>query len=313
MARLLPVLAVSATGGLVLGSWWFSPYTLSVMVSVLMFVALTSAWSIFSGHTRYLSFATVAFFGMGSYTTAVLGNRLPLPVVILLGGAIASVVALLSGLVVLRLKGPYFAVFTFGMAELTLHSVLWWEINVTGTIGRILKPVPTTTIYYYLLGIAAATVSLAFLLSRSRVGLALTSIGEDEGKAETLGINATYYKIVAFALSASIMGMVGAAIAPRWTYLDPHIAFNPLISFQVIIMALIGGARRVEGPVLGALLLSVVSEFLLVEFRYIYLIMLGSLVIAAVLFMPGGLSGELEKLARRWSRPHSRKNYGGAR
>lgn len=298
MKWLLPPVAVAV---LAAAPWLLSAYRVSVVVSVLMFVALTSAWNLFSGTTRYLSFATVAFFGIGSYTTAVAGASLPYPVVILLAGAIALVLALLAGLVVLRLQGPYFAVFTFGMTGLILHAVLWFEINIGGTIGRILRPVDTTTIYYYLLAIAVGTVALAYFLSRSRVGLALTSIGEDEGKAETLGVNTTYYKVGAFMVSAAIMAMVGATIAPRWTYLDPHIAFNPLISFQVIIMALIGGTRRVEGPVLGAVVLALVSEILLVEFRYVYLIILGSLLIAAILFLPAGLSGELAKLRRRLS------------
>ena len=165
----------------------------------------------------------------------------------LCGGALAAVIALLLGGVVLRLKGPYFAVFTFGMAELMRHTVLWWEITVSGTIGRLLRPVPNDVMYFSLLGLTAATVWLSVVLARSRIGLALASIGEDEGKAETLGINVTYYKVMAFVLSAALMGLVGAVIAPRWTYVDPHIAFNPLISFQVIIMALLGGPTALPG------------------------------------------------------------------
>ena len=302
MSRLRFVLILLLAAGLVSTPWLFSAYIVSVLMAVLMFVILTLAWSVFSGYTRYLSFATVAFFGIGAYTTAVLGSRLPLPVVILCGGALAAVIALLLGGVVLRLKGPYFAVFTFGMAELMRHTVLWWEITISGTIGRLLRPVPNDVMYFSLLGLTAATVWLSVVLARSRIGLALASIGEDEGKAETLGINVTYYKVMAFVLSAALMGLVGAVIAPRWTYVDPHIAFNPLISFQVIIMALLGGTYRVAGPVLGALVLAVVSEVLLVEFRYVYLILLGSLLIATVLYMPHGLAGELVKLGQRWDR-----------
>lgn len=119
--------------------------------------------------------------------------------------------------------------------------------GVTGTVGRLLlNPPSTVMLYYRVLGVAALAVAIAVWLPRGRWGIALVGIGADEERAETLGIDTTRIKITVFALSAACMGAVGGAMAPRWTYLDPHV-FNPLASFQTVIMALLGGATTVVG------------------------------------------------------------------
>jgi branched-chain amino acid transport system permease protein len=199
--------------------------------------------------------------------------------------------ALLVGALALRLRGPYFAVFTFGLAELAKHSLIWYETGVTGTVGRlILTPPEPWTLYYTILCLAGLAVLTAIALRRSRWGYALAGIGADEERAETLGIDTTRVKIGTFALSAAFMGAVGAAMAPRWTYLDPQV-FNPLVSFQAVIMALVGGAATVVGPVVGAVFLGLVSELFLLRFRYVYMLALGLTLIAAVLLFPSGLAG----------------------
>ena len=143
------------------------------------------------------------------------------------------------------------------------------------------------------------------LVRRSRWGLALLAIGGDEERAEVLGVRPTGVKVAVFALSAALMGATGAAIVPRWTYIDPHIAFNPLISFQVIIMALLGGVSRPAGPVVGAVVLGLLSELFLLQFRYVYMIVLGAVLILVVLGLPHGIMGwrsqeRTEELVRRW-------------
>jgi branched-chain amino acid transport system permease protein len=201
------------------------------------------------------------------------------------------VLALVVGSLALRLRGPYFAVFTFGLAELVKHSLIWYETSVTGTIGRlIMDPPGALALYYTVLGVAAAAVVTAAVLRRSRWGLALVGIGADEERAETLGIDTVRVKIVTFALSASFLGAVGAAMAPRWTYLDPQV-FSPLVSFQTVIMALVGGAASLWGPVLGAAFLGLAAEILLVRFRYLYMMGLGLTLIVVVLLLPQGLAG----------------------
>ena len=271
------------------------PYYRSLALAILADVALAVSWAFFSGPTRYLSLATGAFFGAGAYVTALLASRAPWPLPVLAGAAMAGAMALVVGALALRLRGPYFAVFTFGLAELAKHTLIWYETGVTGTVGRLLlSPPGPLALYYTVLGVAALSVTTALLLRRSRWGYALIGIGADEERAETLGINTTLVKIGTFAVSAAFAGAVGAAMAPRWTYLDPQV-FNPLVSFQTVIMALLGGATTVIGPVLGAVFLGILSETLLLKFRYFYMLSLGLVLIAVVLLLPAGLAGLLRK------------------
>lgn len=271
--------------------WLVSNYQRSLLLAILADVVLAVSWAFFSGPTRYLSLATGAFFGAGAYATAVIGGRLLWPLPVLAGAALGAAMALLVGLLALRLRGPYFAVFTFGLAELTKHVLIWYETSVTGTVGRLLLSPPSAIVLYYtVLALAALAVGTALALRRSRWGYALIGIGEDEERAQTLGIDTTRVKVGTFALSAAFMGAVGAAMAPRWTYLDPQV-FNPLVSFQTVIMALVGGAATVVGPVVGAVFLGLASELFLLRFRYVYMLALGLTLIAAVLLFPSGLAG----------------------
>ena len=267
------------------------PYYRSLALAILADVGLAVAWAFFSGPTRYLSLATGAFFGAGAYTTAVVLGRLPWPLPVLAAAAVAAAMALLVGTLALRLRGPYFAVFTFGLAELAKHTLIWFETSITGTMGRLLlSPPGPVALYYTVLAVAALAVTTAVALPRSRWGVALIGIGADEERAETLGIDTTRVKIGVFALSAAFMGAIGGAMAPRWTYLDPQV-FNPLVSFQTVIMALLGGPATVAGPILGAVFLGLLSEILLVKFRYLYMLTLGLVLIVVVLVLPGGLAG----------------------
>jgi branched-chain amino acid transport system permease protein len=284
-----------AAGGLLLAllaaPQLVSPYYRSLALAILADVTLTVSWAFFSGPTRYLSLATGAFFGAGAYTTAVIGSRLLWPFPVAIGAVVAASMALVVGALALRLRGPYFAIFTFGLAELAKHTLIWYETSVTGTVGRLLlKPPEPATLYYTVLVLAVLAVSTAILLRRSRWGHALVGIGADEERAETLGIDTTRVKVGTFALSAAFMGAAGAAMAPRWTYLDPQV-FNPLVSFQTVIMALVGGATSIAGPVVGAVFLGLASEILLVRFRYFYMLGLGLTLIVVVLALPSGLVG----------------------
>lgn len=285
-------LAWAALGAaLVVAPQVLAPYYRSLVLAILADVGLAVAWAFFSGPTRYLSLATGAFFGAGAYTTAVVMARLPWPLPVLAAAGVAAAMALLVGTLALRLRGPYFAVFTFGLAELAKHTLIWFETSITGTVGRLLlSPPGPVTLYYTVLAVAGLAVATAMALPRARWGVALIGIGADEERAETLGIDTTRVKIGVFALSAAFMGAVGGAMAPRWTYIDPQV-FNPLVSFQTVIMALLGGPATVAGPILGAVFLGLLSEILLVKFRYLYMLSLGLVLIGVVLLLPAGLSG----------------------
>jgi branched-chain amino acid transport system permease protein len=218
--------------------WVASEFLSSVALGCLMYIALATSWSLFCGATRYLSLATSAFFGLGAYASAVLLDVLPWPLVILGGGAIASAVALLMGAAVLHLRGTYFAVLTFGMTELIRHALTFVEKQVSGTVGRVLTEVPSNeTVYLTVLAIAVLAIATAMAVKRSRFGLALAGIGADEQRAQTLGVDTRRVKIAGFALTAAFAGAVGAAMAVRWTYIEPAAVFSPFIGFQTVLIA----------------------------------------------------------------------------
>jgi len=271
--------------------WLIGEFLLSLALVSLMYVALATSWSLFSGATRYLSLATSAFFGLGAYASAMLVESAPWPLVILAGAGVAALLAAAMGAVLLHLRGTYFAVLTFGMAELVRHAVTHFEKQVTGTVGRVLIEVPSNqAVYLTVLAIAAASMLAAWLVRRSRFGMALRAIGSDEQRAQTLGVAVRPTKIAGFALAAAFAGATGAALSVRWTYIDPPAVFNAFIVFQTVLIALIGGAGSLVGPAVAAVVFSVASEILRLQFPYAYMVILGLLLVLAVLYLPDGLA-----------------------
>ncbi|MGD8229045.1 MAG: branched-chain amino acid ABC transporter permease [Desulfobacteraceae bacterium] len=296
LGLLLFIFALLATSPL------YAPdYTVILLTSILMYIVITVSWTMFSGPTGYISLASAAFFGVGIYASAILGRALPLPVVICIGGLASFCLALLVGALTLRLRGIYFVMFTFGLVELLLHFILWWEVNITGTTGRVVPSVGNTTVYYLMLIIFVLLVLTAYFIRHSKFGLALQSIGEYEEAAAHRGINVTALKTITFALSAFFMGAAGAIMATRWTYIDPRIAFNPLISFMPVLMAIFGGMGQLYGPVIGAAIFTYLEEFLVTRFPYYYMLIFGIIMLIAILYMPGGLVGLIQKLWKRIS------------
>jgi branched-chain amino acid transport system permease protein len=244
------------------------------------------------GATRYVSLGTSAFFGLGAYVCAWSLTALPWPLVVTGGAVVAAAFAGLAGLAILHLRGTYFAVLTFGMSELVRHAITYGEKQYAGTVGRVLTVAPSNrTVYYTVLVIAAAAVVVAVLVRASRFGLALNGIGADEQRAQTLGVPTRWVKIAGFALSGAFAGAVGAAMAVRWTYIDPASVFNPFIGLHTVLIAMVGGAASLSGPLLAAVVFSLLAEFLRLQFPYVYLVLLGLLLIVAVLYLPRGLAG----------------------
>ena len=295
------VISAAALLGLaLLPRWLTDEYYLSLMISILMYCVLATAWALFSGPTRYISLATVAFFGMGAYVTAVFGESLPWVAVLGIAAGVGLVMALIVGLSTLRLSGVYFVIFSFGLAELVKQLVTWWEVNITKDLGRyVFVEITQLDIYWQLLAMLALVLALRALINRSRLGLALRVIGEDETVATHVGINTTTAKLLLFAVSAVFITVTGAIMAPRWTYIDPSIAFAPAVSFQTLIMALLGGAGALFGPILGAVPLVLLFEYLAANFPNHFSILLGLVFIVIVYFIPQGLSGVLARLLGR--------------
>ena len=294
-----------------------SEFIVSMALTCLMYVALSSSWGLFCGSTRYMSLATSAFFGVGAYTSAVFLGQLSWAESIALGAALSAVVAVVMGLAVLHLRGTYFAVLTFGMTELIMYAVIYFEKRFSGTVGRVLTVVPENdVIYLTVLLLAVLAVLASIVLRRSRFGLALMGIGADEQRAQTLGVNTRLIKTAGFALTAAFGGAVGAAMAVRWTYIDPHTVFNPFIGFQTVLIALIGGAVTLWGPLIAAIVFSVLAETLRLQFPQIYMMSLGLLLILCVLYLPGGLASlrgstftDWWQDSRQWWRQLGRKEH----
>jgi len=286
--------------------FYVSTYTVILATAILMYIILTESWVLFSGPTGYISLAPAAFFGVGIYTAAILGMHLPLPVVVVIGGLASSCLALLVGALTLRLRGIYFAIFTFGLVEFMKHLLLWYEIKFTGTRGRFVVLVDNNTIYYMMLAILVVLLLTTYLIRRSRYGLALRSIGEDEEAAAHTGVNVTAVKVITFAISASFMGAAGAIIATRWTYVDPYIAFDPLFSFMPVLMAIFGGMGQFYGPILGAAAFAYLEEVLITKFPYYYMLLFGVILLITILYLPNGLVGLIQRLQKGgWGRRHA--------
>jgi branched-chain amino acid transport system permease protein len=282
-----------ALGAIVLAlvPFYSSGYVMSVFILLYANIALATAWSFFSGATRYISLATAAFFGIGIYVLAVMHVYVSVWLALAAAAIVGFLVALVVGLSTLRLRGVYFVVFTFGLTEL-IHQVLnWWEVKINHTVSRfIFTDVSNVAIYHTLLFVTLVTIVGSWFVSQSRLGFALRAIGEDETVARHAGINTTLVKVVCFALSASVMALVGATLALRYPYIDASIAFNSTWSFQVLIAALLGGAGRVWGPAIGAIPLVLLSEFLAGTFPHHFAIALGLCFVVIVYFLPGGIT-----------------------
>jgi branched-chain amino acid transport system permease protein len=273
-------------------------YTVILLTSIFMYIVMTVSWAMFSGPTGYISLAPAAFFGVGIYTSAILGTTLSLPTVICMGGLTSFCLALPIGALTLRLRGIYFVMFTFGLVELIKRLLLWLEINITHTRGRLVIGVDSTTVYYIMLGIFAIALLTASFIRHSKYGLALQSIGEDEEAAAHTGVNVTALKTAVFAISAIFMGAAGAIMATRWTYIDPYIAFNPLYSFMPVLMAIFGGMGQLYGPILGSAIFTYLEEVLVTKFPYYYMLIFGIILIVVIVYLPDGLVGLVQRLRK---------------
>lgn len=286
--------AVATVAALLAVPYVANVYWLSLAVNVLMYTALATGWAFFSGPTRYVSLAASAFFGLGAYAIAVLAPDYSYPVALLAAAIIALVLSAFVGLATLRLSGMYFVIFTFGLASLVSAAVTWWEFNIARQAGwHLFLSITTTHIYYQLLALCMAIIALWIWRDRSRMGFAMTTLGADETVARQIGINTTALKIGTFVVSCVVMALAGAILAPRYSYMDATVAFNPTISFLTVIMALLGGATSVWGPMLGVIPLVLISDYLSVTLPHHFSVVLGLVLLGIVFFIPDGIIGLL--------------------
>ncbi|QDL38972.1 branched-chain amino acid ABC transporter permease [Rhodoferax sediminis] len=272
--------------------WYGSDVLIQFGINALLLAVLAQGWNIIGGYTGYASFGNSVFYGLGAYGVAIamVQWHLPFEVGMVFGVVLAVVFAVLLGIPVLRLKGHYFAIATLALSQVMAAIVS--NIPLAGqNIGLVLPPLNNDRLFYELsLGLLVIATLTIFWLTRSRFGFGLIAIRENEEGAAVMGVNTTLYKVMAFALSGIFSALAGGIHAYWITFLDPDSAFDISLNVKMIIMAVFGGAGTVLGPIVGALSLSAISEFLSSEVTSIAGLFFGIVIVAAVVLMPRGLA-----------------------
>ncbi len=270
------------------------------VTTIFMFVALAQGWNLIGGFAGYASFGQVVFFGLGGYTTAVViaHAHQSFWVALVVSGLVAATFAALMGLPLLRLRGHYFAIATLGVAE-GMREVITNIPSLTGGGAGITVPTvgkEATTGYlgndgFYLLFLllAVAAVVVSGLVSRSKFGFALRAINQDEDAAAAMGVNTTRTKVATFALSGFITGLVGASYAFQQVTIFPARLFDVNITVLMVIMVVIGGSGTVLGPIVGAVGMQYISEYLRQHYTNAHTFLLGAIIILAVVLLPQGV------------------------
>jgi len=292
MTALRFILIAAAVVVLAALPWFGSDVLIQFGINALLLAVLAQGWNIIGGYTGYASFGNSVFYGLGSYGVAIamVQWNLPFGVGMIFGVVLAVAFAFLLGLPVLRLRGHYFAIATLALAQ--VMSAIVSNISLAGqNIGLVLPPLNNDRLFYELsLGLLVIATLTIFWLTRSRFGFGLIAIRENEEGAAVMGVNTTLYKVLAFALSGVFSALAGGIHAYWITFLDPESAFDISLNVKMIIMAVFGGPGTVFGPVLGAFVLSTVSEFLSSEVTNVAGLFFGVVVVAAVVLMPRGVA-----------------------
>ena len=289
----------------------WQPYPQGVMLLGFLLAIQASSWNIISGYAGYISLGHSMFLGLGSYTVAILALRWGVNPLWLapLGGVTAVLVALVIGSVVLRTRGHAFVIITIAM----LLAAQIFAVNFKGlTQGSdgITLPLPfwdadyqNIPFYYLFLGLLVLTVLFTAKVRRTKFGTGLVAIREDEGKAASIGVNTTRFKVIGYAASAFFIGVAGGVYAYYLTFLNPVGAFAILGSVVIVLAALTGGKGTLYGPVVGAFIVQLAGEAATVYGggSQTRVLLFGAALVAVVLFMPAGL---LPTVEARWRKRH---------
>ena len=276
-------------------------YFISVAITILTFMTLAISWDMML-RTGQLSFGTAGFFGLGGYTgiIAVADFGVDPVMGIVLGGLLAGGVSLLLGMAILRLRGLYFAITTMALASVFMVIIRNLRKLTGGPSGKIVYTTlfnyDSTKVYWLMLGIAVGTIVISELFQRSRIHFAIDAIRADETVAKSHGVNIYKYLIFVFVVTSIIQGVIGSTYALQYGFVYPESSFSAHYLLLPIAMALVGGIYSTIGPVLGAVILGLSSEYLKLIMPYGHLIIYGVIIVVVVLFMPNGVYGALKDL-----------------
>jgi branched-chain amino acid transport system permease protein len=295
------IVAAIALVALTLAPLHVNGYWLNLLYQTVLFVGLAYGFNIISGYAGYFSFGQIAFFGIGAYTTGALAlsTHWDWTICALIGGVLCGVLALPIGAIMLRLRGPFFAIGMLGLAQ-TARVLASSSSALGGGSGMYLPPGSSLLpVYYWTLVVAGGAFAVTWWIDHSAFGLRLQAIREDEAIAATLGVATTRAKVTAFIISAIIPGLLGGGYAWFLTYIEPSSAFSARVDLQSIVMAILGGIGTLWGPLVGAVLMTQVSEALWANFPQAYLMIFGGLLVVLLIVLPRGI---VPAITARWQK-----------
>lgn len=299
-------LALAAFAVLLVLPLGIGAYPIRLATVIFMWAALAGAWNLMAGYAGSVDLGPVVHYGVGGFATAafMLKAGLPFLVSAVLAGLVAMVVAYLVGTPTLRLRGAYFAIGTLALAESAKQLALAWDrlvpFPLTGGSAGVSLPLASGYVlfYYVMLVLMAGVTGGALWLQRSRFGYGLRAAGENDRLAEASGVDIHLLRRRLYVGSAFIIAVTGGTAGYWLSYINAMESFSAAITFQMVVMALLGGLGTPFGPVLGAAFLTLVSEYLGTRLVYYYLIVIGGIIVVISLFAPAGLAG-LAQLGRR--------------
>jgi branched-chain amino acid transport system permease protein len=309
VARFALVAAALLVAGFVLTRAVDNRYVYFAAYAILQYIVLATAWNILGGYTGYVNFGTGAFFALGVYTSVALIQSLdlPLPILILAGGAVSGLLGFGIGYLTLRLRGVFFSIATLALAVVLETMVINWNY-VGGAKGvNVIRPdhVPLFGNYvqflFMVMGLlAVCAVGLAWLIERSRIGRGFAAIRDNEEAAECAGVPTLKLKLLATTLSGALMGVAGAPFPYYLSFVDPGSAFNLSYAVNSLAMPMVGGTTSWAGPVIGAVLLGSAQQIATVTISSeLNLLIVGVVLVLFVVLAPDGIVGLVQKLTRR--------------
>ena len=290
------------------------PATTNIAVFTVMYVGLATAWNIMGGYTGYISLGHAGFFGFGAYALGLVlahlgiaGGYAPF-LLVPVAGLLTAVLALVIGWFALRTRAATFVIVTIAfmfMVQLLAENL----VGLTGGGAGLGFPVPhwsgdyfNTPYYYAMLALATLGLAVSWRIRRSKFGLGLLAIRDDEDKALAVGVPTRAFKLTAFIVSAALVGMIGAVYGYYVTYIYPQFAIDPLIGISMVLMVFLGGLGTLSGPILGAVILEPAQLWLAYHFgaSRLYLVLYASVFLLVILLLPRGIIPSIGALIARW-------------
>ena len=277
---------------------WGGEYAMLFFMLFCIYLALAQMWNLLAGYSGLISLGQQSFVGLGGYTVAVLSSYYGINIWIgvVLGGVASVLLALFMSLFIFRMKGVYFAIGTWIFAEALLVWFSNWAYVKYGS-GLFIKPtgeLSMEAIYYAAFIVGVGSVALVYILLRSRLGLGLMAMRDDDQVSETLGVEVFRSKLYCFLISAFVTGITAGIFYIFQIFIQPYKAFAIDWTVKLVFMVIIGGIGTIEGPIVGALIYVVLSQFL-AEYFSVSMLILGGIAIVVILVAPKGIMGTLQE------------------